>query len=503
VGEWKPLWPRQSLPIYDDRPLKILDRLSDEGKRKLLTHQSVDSVRNYEELEWVGDAALELLARRMISRRYPKLKLGEKSVRRTWSALSFIDLETDLCWIPTQRLAQTVVRGTALSRIALSIGLARHIRCHPDKLSQDVLEDVMESLLAVMTEELGDQEAYVWLESVMGDMLDENKRRLYGPPSVLLNIDETVNILHPAPLWTWVHRRYMKLTREWIELFAVVRGRIVTYRKKLDHRIRPRLLLHRLGIAPRLRRVRAYVRGCWGSYRHQLKFLIRPRVIGTARGIANRMNIAPGLTRRAYVRGRWGTYRHHLNNRIRPRVVRTRTQIARSCRRVGAYLLGRWTALQRKVEPPGVEQVGHGHKPPSKLTLKRLRRRTRKMEKARVSPGRHKHAHLAKVRKQLSQAKAIESSDVPAGSDKVADPKQLAFLKVVDPKALLLKHTKERRVRYKTVKQPTKVSAEWQESVEVAGLGQFVGVGAKRKEAQKNAARMMLQSGLLAVKSTS
>ena len=82
VGEWKPLWPRQSLPIYDDRPLKILDRLSDEGKRKLFTHQSVDSVCNYEELEWVGDAALELLARRMISRRYPKLKLGEKSVCR-------------------------------------------------------------------------------------------------------------------------------------------------------------------------------------------------------------------------------------------------------------------------------------------------------------------------------------------------------------------------------------------------------------------------------------
>jgi dsRNA-specific ribonuclease len=82
VGEWKPLWPRQSLPIYDDRPLKVLDRLSDEGKRKLFTHQSVDSVCNYEELEWVGDAALELLARRMISRRYPKLKLGEKSVRR-------------------------------------------------------------------------------------------------------------------------------------------------------------------------------------------------------------------------------------------------------------------------------------------------------------------------------------------------------------------------------------------------------------------------------------
>jgi dsRNA-specific ribonuclease len=82
VGEWKPLWPRQSLPIYDDRPLQILDRLSDEGKRKLFTHQSVDSVCNYEELEWVGDAALELLARRMISRRYPKLKLGEKSVRR-------------------------------------------------------------------------------------------------------------------------------------------------------------------------------------------------------------------------------------------------------------------------------------------------------------------------------------------------------------------------------------------------------------------------------------
>ena len=82
VGGWKPLWPRQSLPVYDDRPLQILDRLSSEGKRKLFTHHSVNSTCNYEELEWVGDAALELLARRMISRRYPQLKLGEKSVSR-------------------------------------------------------------------------------------------------------------------------------------------------------------------------------------------------------------------------------------------------------------------------------------------------------------------------------------------------------------------------------------------------------------------------------------
>jgi dsRNA-specific ribonuclease len=81
-GDWKPLWPHQAYPTYNDAPLKILDRLSESGKKKLFTSRSKNPNprENYEELEWVGDAALELLARRMIYNKYPELKLSEKAV---------------------------------------------------------------------------------------------------------------------------------------------------------------------------------------------------------------------------------------------------------------------------------------------------------------------------------------------------------------------------------------------------------------------------------------
>jgi dsRNA-specific ribonuclease len=408
--------------------------------------------------------------------------------------------------IRLQRLAQTVVRGTALSRIALSIGLAQHIRCHPDKLSQHVLEDVMESLLAVMTEELGDQEAYIWLESVMGDLLEENKRRIHGPQPVFVNVDETVNILHPAPLWTWINRRYKKMTREWAELFIIVRGRMTGWRKRLDHRIRKRRQLwHRLGIVPRIRRVRNYVKGRWGSYRHQLKFQIRPRVLGTARGVANRMKITPGLARaRAYVRGRWKTYRHHLNVRVRPGMVRTGRRIKQRYRIIQAYLRSHRGALQRTIRAPGEEKAAQEAAPTSNLTLRRMRKRATQTKKAK--PG--KNARLVKIKKilsnqveelKLSDEHAPKSSEVhkPTESATGKDSTQLqptTLQNVVDPKSMLLQHTQKRRVRYKTVKVPSSRSAEWHESVEVAGLGQFVGVGIRKREAQKNAARMMLQS---------
>jgi dsRNA-specific ribonuclease len=410
-----------------------------------------------------------------------------------------------LSLIRLQRLAQTVVRGTALSRIALSIGLAQHIRCHPDKLSQHVLEDVMESLLAVMTEELGDQEAYIWLESVMGDLLEENKRRIHGPQPVLVNVDETVNILHPAPLWTWINRRYKKMTREWAELFIIVRGRMTGWRKRLDHRIRKRRQLwHRLGIVPRIRRVRNYVKGRWGSYRHQLKFQIRPRVMGTARGVANRMKITPGLARaRAYVRGRWNTYRHHLNVRVRPGMARTGRQIKQRYRIFRAYLRSHRGALQRAIRAPGDEKAAQEAAPTSNLTLRRLRKRATQIKKAK--PGTSKHARLVKIKKILSnQAEALKLSEVlvrkssepteTAIAQESTQLQQLTLQDVVDPKSMLLQHTQKRRVRYKTVKVPSSKSAEWHESVEVAGLGQFVGVGIRKREAQKNAARMMLQS---------
>jgi hypothetical protein len=73
-----------------------------------------------------------------------------------------------------------MVRKTALSRIALSIGIAQHIAVKPEVLSQSVLEDVMESLLAVMTEELGDREAYEWFEPIFLELLMDNKRRMFG-----------------------------------------------------------------------------------------------------------------------------------------------------------------------------------------------------------------------------------------------------------------------------------------------------------------------------------
>jgi hypothetical protein len=80
VGSWQNLWPGQEWPRYDDGPLKVLDRLTPDARKLLLTHSSVNSASNYEELEWVGDAAVELMARRMIYKHAAHLTLTQKSV---------------------------------------------------------------------------------------------------------------------------------------------------------------------------------------------------------------------------------------------------------------------------------------------------------------------------------------------------------------------------------------------------------------------------------------
>jgi dsRNA-specific ribonuclease len=68
-----------------------------------------------------------------------------------------------------------------LSRIALGLGLQDRILVGADcKVSQRVLEDVLEAIAGAILEELGYPELYQWTEAAFGHILEDIKRRIQG-----------------------------------------------------------------------------------------------------------------------------------------------------------------------------------------------------------------------------------------------------------------------------------------------------------------------------------
>ena len=362
----------------------------------------------------------------------------------------------------------------------------------------------MESLLAVMTEELGDKEAYTWLESVMSEMLEENKRRLYGPAPILVNVEETVNILHPAHLLTRLQRKWKRFVRSLHECVTIVRQRVekrmTSYRKRL-HRLNSRIRILRRRTAglflARIRRVKDWtiVTGRQTpTYllvrvaRLKDRFYLLTRRIQQWRKsmrMTTRQTSERFLARMRGIKKRIRTKRSQtslLGTRVRQRSHRF---LLSSLRRTRHHAEMHLLVLRRKINSLRVDMPEIFGKP-SKQAMKTLRRHARKQ----VRPV-EMHAGSEEGPVLVKQAEA-EVTRLPLTEGDIETSAAIPF-----PKLLLNQRCKQRAIQYQTVKEPTPMSMEWHEAVIITGLGKFIGAGQKKADAQRNAARKVLRSGLL------
>lgn len=71
----------REIPELDPIALDVLDRLSDDSKRRIFTARSHDPVYNYEDLEFIGDSALKYTISRLIEKQH-------RDLNRAWRHVS-------------------------------------------------------------------------------------------------------------------------------------------------------------------------------------------------------------------------------------------------------------------------------------------------------------------------------------------------------------------------------------------------------------------------------
>ena len=127
------------------------DALLDEA----LTHRSLGT-RNYERLEFLGDAVLSFIVAEMLYREFDGASEGELS-----------------------RYRSTLVSGETLGGIALQLGLGEHLRLGEGELKSggfrraSILADALEALIGAVYLELGMPAARLAVERLLGARLSE------------------------------------------------------------------------------------------------------------------------------------------------------------------------------------------------------------------------------------------------------------------------------------------------------------------------------------------
>jgi dsRNA-specific ribonuclease len=71
----------RDIPQIDSTALDILERLSKPTRQRIFTAASFDIHDNYDDLEFLGDAALRFSVSHWIERKHPELSRGFRSVR--------------------------------------------------------------------------------------------------------------------------------------------------------------------------------------------------------------------------------------------------------------------------------------------------------------------------------------------------------------------------------------------------------------------------------------
>jgi len=129
-------------------------RIGDETLlEEALTHRSLGS-RNYERLEFLGDAVLSFVVAEMLYREFDGASEGELS-----------------------RYRATLVSGETLGEIALALGLGEHLRLGEGELKSggfrraSILSDALEAILGALYLELGMEPARRAVEKLLGSRL--------------------------------------------------------------------------------------------------------------------------------------------------------------------------------------------------------------------------------------------------------------------------------------------------------------------------------------------
>lgn len=131
-------------------------RLADPGLLdEALTHRSLGS-RNYERLEFLGDAVLSFVVAEMVYRNFDGAAEGELS-----------------------RYRSTLVSGETLGEVALALGLGEHLRLGEGELKSggfrraSILADALEAVFGAIYLELGLPAARDAIERLLGGRLAE------------------------------------------------------------------------------------------------------------------------------------------------------------------------------------------------------------------------------------------------------------------------------------------------------------------------------------------
>lgn len=171
----------RDIPTIDSRALEVLERLSGDRKRQIFTHKSADRYSNYEDLEFIGDAALKYTVSQLIEREHHDLG-------RAWrNASDPRDISSSICSLTVflnshnQTLRTRLLNRPCMSRIALALGLQERVLLHRQThLSQAILEDVIEAIAGAIGEELGHEELYRWTQLTFGPMVQNYRDALVG-----------------------------------------------------------------------------------------------------------------------------------------------------------------------------------------------------------------------------------------------------------------------------------------------------------------------------------
>lgn len=132
-----------------------------------VNEQRINRLPDYERLEFLGDAVLELTVSEFLFRRFPDVKEGELTKRRA-----------------------SIVCGSSLARIMEDLGLGEYIQMGKGEETtggrhkENILSDVMEAAIGAVHLDGGFDQAVAWIHRLILDDF-EDKRLFYDSKTLL------------------------------------------------------------------------------------------------------------------------------------------------------------------------------------------------------------------------------------------------------------------------------------------------------------------------------
>lgn len=129
---------------------------------RALTHASIDSVRSYERLEFLGDRVLGLVVAQMLLDRFPDEDEGQ--IGRRFAAL---------------------VNAGSLAQVGAGLGLTDHIRAGSGVTNEAIVADVVEALIAAIYRDGGFPAAERFVRNIWAPLIETVSRPPRDPKTAL------------------------------------------------------------------------------------------------------------------------------------------------------------------------------------------------------------------------------------------------------------------------------------------------------------------------------